>query len=848
MGVLRKLAQYEIREELGRGGAGIVYSAFDTAGNRQVAVKILNNGAATPWPPREMRAAALLSHTSIARIYQAGEDSGTRFIAMELIRGVPLDRMLAKNGPLPPATAIGYSRQILRALEAAHSAGVVHRDLKPSNIMIGPDEHVTIVDFGLAKVTPMLSNIPDGDTTSVDWGQVSTEGSISGTLAYMAPEQAEGKAVDLRADIFSFAAVFYEMLTAQAAFGRESPVATIVAVMSQSPVRPPAISPLLWSVLELAWRKNPAERWKNSADLAHALDIASANSGVSPPQSEVSRKSRRGFLLLSGGIIGAVGVGAFLAGRRSARIAKPTFEQVTFDSGEILTARFGPSGTSAYVSFRGTGSNQFEMYEIEFGSRGMQKLELPPAYIEGVSSKGELALILLEQPDRGRVLARAPRQGNTLRLLADEAVFAAWAPDGADLMTARMVGSTCRLEYPLGTPLMEAETFRGIPFQYANLSRDGAHIAYFRPEKLSRSEELCVVGTGRPASPARVLATQWANTSPLHWMPGNQEIWFCGSRLGRQDAVWSVGLQGREECLFEYPGRLVLQDIRNTDCVALAASFDEKSSIRIQGAKGGIEFEVPGNELAGLSDDGATVLAEKRLESGQSRAISVFAKDNRIPVHLGEWQIARLSRNGKFVAAAGQASGSGNGQRLMILPVGPGSPQDLSRPGFSYEVLDWSGDGKWILATGKEAGQSVRSYIISVADHSYRAVTPPGVRGEILSRDGRQLLIRGRDGNWAVMDVESGQIGMPFETNGVAVALTWHEDGKSVFTGEILAGNTGMTIMLADIDSGRSKVFRRITNAGRIGPLGITADGAHVAFNRSETNSTLYLIKGLREG
>ena len=477
----------------------------------------------------------MVAHPGIAQIYEAAEHDGVRFIAMELVPGETLEALL-KRGPLPLSTALDYASQILEAIDAAHAAGVVHRDLKPSNIMITAEGRTKIVDFGLAKVTAPFETTAADTTTSLDWSRVTAEGSFAGTLAYMSPEQAEGRAVDARSDIFSFGAVLYEMLTGEAAFARESPVATIVAVMSEQPKASPLIAPLLWSVLELAVNKDPRHRWRDAGDLKRSLELATAP----PPPGDTAiqhPESRRQFLgwVSSAGVIMAAG--AFVAGRRSVRHKRPSFERLTFDSGTMITARYSPAGDSAFVTYRAPGQASFYIYELRFGSRSLRRLDLPPANIQGVSNNGDLAFIMREGANKA-ILARASREGGPYKALVNQAAYACFGPDGSRLMVARGADQY-RLEYPLGTVLAEAENSRGLPFQYANLSHDGQSVAYFRPQEGTRFEELCVLETGAPRQQPRVISADWAETSPLHWTWDNDGCWFEARKPGKQSAVWS---------------------------------------------------------------------------------------------------------------------------------------------------------------------------------------------------------------------------------------------------------------------------------------------------------------------
>src|SRR5438093_1846429 len=220
-----RLGSYEITALLGKGGMGEVYRARDSRLKRDVAIKILPEEFSRDADrvnrfQREAEVLASLSHTNIAAIHDLYEENGSRFLIMELIEGDTLADRIAK-GPLPVDEALNTAKQISEALEAAHEKGIIHRDLKPSNVKILPDGKVKVLDFGLAKAmenSPASPAVSHSPTLSM---AATNAGLILGTAAYMSPEQAKGRRVDRRTDIFAFGCVLYEMLTGRAAFDRE---------------------------------------------------------------------------------------------------------------------------------------------------------------------------------------------------------------------------------------------------------------------------------------------------------------------------------------------------------------------------------------------------------------------------------------------------------------------------------------------------------------------------------------------------------------------------------------------------------------------------------------------------
>jgi len=273
------LGPYHIVAALGAGGMGEVFKATDTRLNRTVAIKVLHAGIADDVQlkqrfEREAQTVAALNHPHICVLYDIGQQDGTDYIVMEHVDGETLADRVAR-GPLPLAQALRYGMEIADALDKAHRHGVVHRDLKPGNIML-TKSGAKLLDFGLAKpiASPsgagsMHSALPTAATG------LTAEGSIIGTLQYMAPEQLEGREADARADIFAFGATFYEMLTGRRAFRGKTEASVIGAILKDSPEpihnHVPLAPPYLDHVVQRCLAKDPDERWQSAGDIVGEL-------------------------------------------------------------------------------------------------------------------------------------------------------------------------------------------------------------------------------------------------------------------------------------------------------------------------------------------------------------------------------------------------------------------------------------------------------------------------------------------------------------------------------------------------------------------------------------------------
>lgn len=267
MSVIETVGRYEIIEELGRGAMGVVYKAKDPTIGRTVALKTLRldvHGLETAEMVRrfqnEARAAGVLSHPNIVTIYDAGEQDGIFYIAMEFMQGTTLHELLAEHHILPTEDVIQYSRQICKGLDYAHSHGIVHRDVKPANIMITANGTVKIMDFGIAKAG----------------GSMTSTGQVLGTPNYMSPEQVKGRPLDGRSDLFSFAVILYEMLTGEKPFVGQNVTTIIYKIVNENPIAPRdldvTVHPGLSAIVTRALAKSPDERYQTGADLVRDLE------------------------------------------------------------------------------------------------------------------------------------------------------------------------------------------------------------------------------------------------------------------------------------------------------------------------------------------------------------------------------------------------------------------------------------------------------------------------------------------------------------------------------------------------------------------------------------------------
>jgi eukaryotic-like serine/threonine-protein kinase len=380
-----KLGSYKIAAQIGAGGMGEVYRAHDSKLGRDVALKVLPDAFARDAErmarfQREAKVLASLNRSNIASIYGLEDSGATHALVMELVEGPTLAERI-RTGAIPISEALPIAKQMCEALEYAHERGIVHRDLKPSNVKVTSDDAVKVLDFGLAKAL-------EGDASSVDFANSPTisrlatqAGVLLGTAAYMSPEQAKGKAVDRRADIWAFGCVLYEMLTGKMAFRGESVTDTLSAVIRTEPdwsKLPPATPVRVRVLLQRCLQKDPKQRLQAIGDARISLDEVLA--GVPDPTSAGAtvRPAKRWLLWLAGGAAGVLVLAAVLLAllyshqkpiaTRAMRFEIPLPEKVPAGGGFALS----PDGRK--LAFIGTSADG----QVRLWVRSLETLDARP--------------------------------------------------------------------------------------------------------------------------------------------------------------------------------------------------------------------------------------------------------------------------------------------------------------------------------------------------------------------------------------------------------------------------------------------------------------------------------------
>ena len=546
-----RLGPYEIVALLGAGGMGEVYRARDSRLGREVAIKILNDRMVSSPGYRERfaheaRAVSAVEDPHICALYDVGSDGGVDYLVMQYIDGNTLGERLAR-GPIPVPEAIAIGRQVAAGLEAAHERGILHRDLKPSNIKIAPDGTAKILDFGLAKAVEVAAPAGGGSAATTAVAPLTERGEIVGTTGYMSPEQALGRAVDRRADIWAFGCVLFEMLAGKRAFDGENASQVLAAVVGQEPDWPalPATCPQRVSeLLRRCLRKDPSRRLRHIGDARLELEDAGSGELVTAAPT-IGPAPRRGSAVVAWsltGIMAAIAVLALLA-RTDRRVRRPEmqFRAVTTFSGVEAQPALSPDGRSvAFVSNR---DGQWDLYVgLVAGGAAVRITNDPNFEIRPRWSPDGQRLLYARLNDSGTYdLWVVPALGGPTRRLLPNGADPAWSPDGRSITySARGVIWIC--DATGENPHQVTEPEPGRSHLQPVFSHDGRRLAFIRRTP-GPYGELAIVDlrTGSVRTLTRDGALAW---SPA-WSPDDRFLYFASSRGGTTN-VWKISAASGE--------------------------------------------------------------------------------------------------------------------------------------------------------------------------------------------------------------------------------------------------------------------------------------------------------------
>ncbi len=725
----RTVSHYAIVEKIGEGGMGVLYKARDTHLDRLVALKVLPpEKVADPERKRrfvqEAKAASALNHPNIVTIHDIDTADGVTFIAMEYVKGRTLDRLIRGKGIVLSET-LRRSVQIADALAAAHAAGVIHRDIKPANIMVTDSGLVKVVDFGLAKLAEPVES-GDGHTTEA--------GAILGTAAYMSPEQAEGKEVDARSDIFSFGSVLYEMTAGRPAFSGVTHASTLAAILRDEPEPvtqvAPDTPPELERVIGRCLRKDPERRFQNMADVKVALEelIEETQSG----QPAVTARRRRRLAWAGGAFLlaAAAGIGTWFGLFRPAAGPVLKVSELSGLPGVQMTPALSPDGRQVAFVWNGEKQDNYDIYVKLVGDTTPRRLTSSPAMeYSPVWSPDALHIAFLRDTAGGTEVLRIPATGGAEERLhvsiawcgtasyARQFCGLGWSPNGRFLtMVDKESPQAPNSIFLLDIETREKRKLTAPPSGFRDglsvFSPDGRTLAFQRFPGLPLSDiyVLPLSASGQPQAEPRRITHDNVFIYGLDWTRDSRSIVFASSRVG-VDALWRMARSGGT------PERLAVGSAdsfcpsisRTGNRLAFSYGFFVPHVWKVAAPGGGVSGPAAApmrithwlrlDQQPVFSPDGRRI-AWVSMQSG-SHQIWVAGSDGSPPAKLSDLaypgaDAPQWSPDGRQIAFRGFSPGP---THVYVVGADGGAPRRLTAGDFSEDPPSWSRDGRWVYFT-----------------------------------------------------------------------------------------------------------------------------------------------------
>lgn len=555
----KTLGHYEILEPLGVGGMGEVYRARDTKLERDVALKMLPEDLASDPErvsrfEREATAIAALDHPNIVTVFSVEDatmDDGAHlhFITMQLVEGKTLSELIPRRG-LPLEKFFELAVPLADAVGAAHQRGITHRDLKPANVMVGGDGRVKVLDFGLAK---LIAEADAELATQVPTEHLTEEGKILGTVAYMSPEQAEGKEIDHRSDIFSLGVLLYEMCTGERPFVGDTKISIMSSIVKETPTSITELNPRvprhLGRIIKHTLEKDVSRRFQSAVDLRNELEelAAEVESGEALPIAAVAGRSgpRLGTgLVVGAAVIALIAMAAFaIWGLQSGPDERPagwSTAQLTRLPSLELYPNISPDGDEFVFAGNATGNFDIYLQKVD----GTNPINLTADY-SGTDRTPAFS------PDGQRIAFQSTREpagiyvmgptGENPRLLVAGGFQPAWSPDGQQIVYSstvvanpRSLGSNPRVSI---VDLESGETRQLTNGYQPSWSPGGRRIAYF--EQVNGVRDLWTIAADG-GTPLRVTDNESLDWNPV-WAPDGGSLYFASNR-GGADNIWQIGV------------------------------------------------------------------------------------------------------------------------------------------------------------------------------------------------------------------------------------------------------------------------------------------------------------------
>ena len=693
------LGHYRILRLIGKGGMGEVYAGEDLTLGRTVAIKVLPAGLqARPEDRerfvREAKAVAALNHRSIVTLHSFEEAEGVHFITMELVEGEPLSSSIPPHG-LPVDKLLGMGIEIADAVGAAHEKGIIHRDLKPANVLVTPDGHLKVLDFGLAKLREA-----EGLAGELATQQATGEGRIVGTVAYMSPEQAEGRAVDQRTDIFSLGTMMYELATGQRPFQGDTSLSVLSAVLKDTPRPPVDLNPSLPSavarVLKTCLQKDPDRRYQSAKDLRNELRTIKEelDSGELVRPAPVQTAAAPGApapasvwprVAAAVGVLAVAAIGWLIWNNLSSKSPAALVlqhTQLTSTPGLERDPALSPDGK--WFLFVSDAAGNPDIYLQSVGGQTAINLtkdspvpDLQPAF----SPDGE-RIAFRSNRDGGGLFVMG-RTGETPRRVSPEGVDPAWAPDGKRLVYATLTTSlpTSRaglsalriVDVDTGSVTKLVET----DGMHPAWSPNGRFIAYWAitggAAEISRARDLWVV-PAQGGTPTRITNDPHVDWSPI-WAPDGSALYFVSNRGGSMN-LWRLAMDPDSG-----------QAAGEPEAVTTPAGYVGRARMSTAGGHLIYESRISTGNIHHASFDAA------RAALGPSEAVTVGSR---------VFIFAHPSPDGQSLVLG---TGYLQQEDLFVSRTDGSNLRQLTSDAFNDRFPEWSPDGKLIAFYSDRSGK-----------------------------------------------------------------------------------------------------------------------------------------------
>lgn len=774
------LGPYEILDPIGAGGMGQVFKAGDTRLGRIVAIKV-SNERFTERFEHEARAVAALNHPNICTLY----DVGPNYLVMEFIEGE------SPKGPMPLEDALKIARQIAEALEAAHERGITHRDLKPANIKIKPDGTVKVLDFGLAKLAPTAAS---SDERSPTFTIGMTEaGMVLGTASYMAPEQARGKAVDKRADIFAFGVVLHELITGRKLFGGEDAGEMLAKVIRDEPDlsdTPPSVRRLIAECLQ----KDPRKRLRDIGDVWRLLDGASPATVSVPAPAPAARRTKwlwpgvAALLLLSTGALGFVHF----------HETPPVFAPVRFavalpEKSALLAFAISPDGRKIVFNVRGpNGRTSLWLRPMD----SLEAHELPgteDAFLDPTWSPDSQSVAFMT----GSSLKRIDVSGGTPQTLSPctgPATGISWGRDDVILFGSAGVINRINASGGEATPVTAADSQHGEAGQGRPvLLPDGIKFLYFR---LWGERSGLYLGSLN-AKPTEQTNKRFLETAAGVFYAatpaGGYLLFLRGTALMAQpfDAK-RLELTGHAVQLADTVSNTLYDPLfsaSNTGVLGFALSGGNNRKLtwydRTGKALGSVGEPAARDEMELAPDE--TRIVEGRTDDGGNWTVWML--------DLARGTNTRLT----FGGGGGNAKWSPDGRQIVYAPSGGVSPDLYLKPANGAEMgerilhsdqtvtpKDWSQDGRFLLYEQRGNGRATDLWVLPMTGDRKPMpylVTPFAKTQAKFSPDGQWVVYVSNESGTREVYVQPfpmAAAGKWVVSNGGGSQPRWSHDGKEL--------------------------------------------------------------------